>query len=155
VQSGWNGDSFDGLDLPLNSLASDLDTLADQHKSYPILHYYHSEQAEQASAVAVAVLDESLTVLRFGVPDAEQPNQVLVRNARSASQDYLKTLHNAYIQPAEAPPPPPDLDELRKKGVPTVSDREFADSLDDLADRRRKLLGIVNADAWEWPPEET
>jgi len=43
VCSAWDGEDFDGLHLPLNSLASRLDTLADQHKSYPILHYYHSE----------------------------------------------------------------------------------------------------------------
>jgi hypothetical protein len=152
VRSAWDGEDFDGLHLPLNSLASSLDTLADQHKSYPILHYYHSEQAKQASAMAVAVFDESMTILRFGVPDDNQPNRVLVENARSATQNYLETLNNAFIEPAEEPPPPPDLDRLRTESVPTVSDREFADALDDLTERRRKLLGIVNADAWHWPP---
>jgi len=36
--------------------------------------------------------------------------------------------------------------------VPTVSDDEFAVVLDDLDERRRKLLGVVHADAWDWPP---
>ncbi|WP_123622715.1 two pore domain potassium channel family protein [Halorubrum sp. CSM-61] len=152
VSAAWDGEDFDGLHLPLNSLASRLDTLADQHKSYPILHYYHSEQAKHASAMAVAVFDESMTVLRFGVPEDEQPDAVLVDNARSATQNYLETLNNAFIDPAEETPPPPDLDRLRAEGVPAVADDEFADALDELAERRRKLLGIVSADAWHWPP---
>ena len=155
VRSAWDEGDFDGLHLPLNSLASRLDTLADQHKSYPILHYYHSERAKHASAMAVAVFDESMTVLRFGVPDDEQPDTVLVDNARSASRNYLETLNNAFIDPAEETPPPPDLDRLRAEGVPTVDDDEFADALDGLAERRRKLLGVVTADAWHWPPVDS
>lgn len=152
VCSAWDGENFDGLHLPLNSLTSQLDSLADQHKSYPILHYYHSERAKQASAMAVAVFDESMTILRFGVPEDEQPDRVLVESARSASQNYLETLNNAFIEPAEEPPRSPDLDRLRDEGVPTVPDSEFADALDELTERRRKLLAVVNADAWHWPP---
>jgi len=152
VRSAWEDGEFEGLDLPLNSLASRLDTLADQHKSYPILHYYHSEQSKQASAMAVAIFDESMTLLLFGVPAEHRPPRVLVENARAASRNYLETLNNAFIEPAEEPPPPPDLDRLRTEGIPTVSDDEFADALDELTERRRKLLGIVTGDAWHWPP---
>jgi len=152
VRSAWDGEDFDGLALPLNSLASQLETLADQHKSYPILHYYHSERSKQASAMAVAVFDESMTILLFGVPAEVRPAPPLVENARSASQNYLETLNNSFIQSAEEPPPPPDLDRLRAAGIPTVTDSEFAAELDELTERRRKLLGVVNGDAWHWPP---
>jgi hypothetical protein len=151
VRRAWDGDDFDGLNLPINSLASQLERLADQHKSYPILHYYHSDQAEQASAIAVVVFDEAMTILRYGVPEEEQPEQVLVENARSASRNYLETLNKAFIDPADEEPPPPDLDPLRAEGIPTVADDEFADVLEELSERRRKLLGIVKADAWHWP----
>jgi hypothetical protein len=152
VRTAWDGEDFDGLDLPLNSLSSQLDLLADQHKSYPILHYYHSERAKHASAMAVAVFDESLTVLRFGVPEEDRPDGVLIGNARSACQNYLETLNNAFIEPAEKQPPSPDLDQLRREGVPTVSDEEFADAIAELEERRQKLLAVVHADAWHWPP---
>lgn len=151
VRTAWNGEDFESLDLPLDSLSSQLETLADQHKSYPILHYYHSEQPKHAAAVGVAVLDESLTVLRFGVPPADRPDDVLVESARAASETYLETLNRAFIRPAADAPPPPDLGPLRGDGIPTVSDDEFADAVADLAERRRKLRGVVNADAWDWP----
>lgn len=35
-----------------------------------------------------------------------------------------------------------------------VSDEEFAEALDNLDERRRKLLGMVQSDAWHWLPVE-
>jgi hypothetical protein len=152
VRLGWDGDDFDGLDLPLDTLAMQLDSLADHHKAYPILHYYHSEESKQASAMGVVVFDEALTILRFGVPEAHQPNGAIVEMARSACQNYLETLDEAFIDPATESPPSPDLDRVRRSGVPTVSDATFAAALADHDERRRRLLGVVTADAWHWPP---
>lgn len=59
--------------------------------------------------------------------------------------------NEAFIQPADRTPPPPDLDRLRDRDIPTVSDETFDDSLDELAERRRNLLATVEADAWHWP----
>jgi len=152
VRTGWDGEDLDRLDLPLNTLSNDVGRLAEQHKSYPILHYYHSEGETEASAMAVAIFDEALTVLQFGVPEEHRPNGALVDSARSSVSDYLQTLDEAFIDPADRTPPAPALDRLRDDDVPTVSDEEFADALDELDDRRRRLLALVEADAWYWPP---
>ena len=154
VEAGWDGESLHPLDLLLSTLASELGVLAEQHKSYPILHYYHSEEAEDAPAVAVAVLDEALTLVRFGVPEGVRPAPALLKGARASVGSYLETLNSAFIEPADHAPPSPDFGRLRAAGVPTVSEETFADALADLQDRRRKLLGMINADAWEWPPVE-
>jgi len=152
VETGWDEGGFRGLDLPLNSLSSQLDTLATQHKAYPILHYYHSEEATQSSAMAVAILDEALLVLRHGVARDAQPNRALVENARSAVENYLETLNESFFDPTEETPDAPDLDRVRDAGVPTVAADEFAAAVDGHGDRRQKLLGVVRADAWHWPP---
>ena len=151
ARSGWNGSDFHALDLPLNTLSAQLDRLADQHETYPILHYYHSRRDEAASAVAVAVLDEALTVLCAGVPEEARPNGAVVEGARSSVQSYLRTLDAAFIEPTDHVPPPPDLDAVRAAGVSTVADGAFSEALADLEERRRKLLGMVAADARAWP----
>ncbi|WP_121744613.1 potassium channel family protein [Natronorubrum halophilum] len=155
VRAGWNGDEeFRGLDLPLESLSTQLSLLADQHKAYPILHYYHSERGTRASAIAVPILDEALTLFRHGVSADAQPNPALVENARSSVDSYLDTLGTAFIDPADEVPPEPELERLREEEIPTVDDEELADALESLTERRRKLLGVVRADAWYWPPIE-
>lgn len=153
VRSGWNGRDLHDLDLPLSSLAADASSLADKHKTYPILHYYHSSSGQHASALAVAALDEALTLVRFGTDDQTLYNAAVVENARSSVESYLETLHQAFIEAAPQPPPTPSLAPLRQAGIPTVGDEQFAQALDELEDRRRRLLGVVRADAWTWPEE--
>lgn len=145
----WDGKAFHSLDVTLSSLASQLAVLADQHKAFPVLHYYHSEKREDASAIAVAVLDEALTLLEHGVSVGDW-NRVAMASARASVHSYLETLRSAFIHPADDPPPAPDLGALRSAGIPTVTDEEFCGRLARLADRRRKLLGVVQGDAWEW-----
>ncbi|QCC60198.1 two pore domain potassium channel family protein [Natrinema thermotolerans] len=154
LRTGWNGEDFRGLELTVESLAADLSTLAEQHKSYPILHYYHSEQASRASAVAVPILDEALMLSRYAMPEGQGLDPAIVENGRSSAQSYLETLDDSFIDPAPSVPRAPDLERLREDDVPTVSDEAFAEALADQTDRRRRLLGVVEADAWEWPPIE-
>ncbi|WP_408958430.1 two pore domain potassium channel family protein [Natrinema sp. 74] len=154
VRAGWNGENFDGLERTLESLGSDLSLLAEQHKSYPILHYYHSEQGERASAVAVPILDESILLFRHAVPDEHAPDPAIVETVRASSESFLETLDESFIEPEPAVPRSPNLERLREDDIPTVSDREFAEALAEETDRRRRLLGVVEADAWEWPPLE-
>lgn len=150
VRSGWNGSDLHDLDLPLSAIASDASSLADKHKTYPILHYYHSQTRENASAAAIAALDEALTLIRFGTTDERLYNAAVVENTRSSVEDYLKTLRKAFISAADEAPPAPDLRPLRAAGIPTVGDGEFCQRLDELGERRRQLLGVVHADAWQW-----
>ncbi|SDQ78513.1 potassium channel family protein [Halopelagius longus] len=151
IRSSWNGEDFHDVDLMLDTVSSNLNQLSEQHKSYPILHYYHSEGEAEASAMAVAVLAESTTILAEGIPEEYGPNGTLIKSTRSSTKDYLQTLDNAFIEPAGETPPPPDLDRLRRAGIPTVSDAEFAEALEEMNESRRKLLGAVEADAWYWP----
>ncbi|MFC6723015.1 ion channel [Halobium palmae] len=151
VTESWNGDSFDGVELPLNTFTSELNELTTNHGAYPVLHYFYSEQQEAAAVVSIVVLDEALTLWRFGVPEEHQPSRVVVSNARAALQQYLETLGQSFVTESETVPPSPDLCTLREAGIPTVSEDVFSNHLDDLEARRRALLGVVEADARQWP----
>lgn len=151
VRGGWTDEEFRGLDLPLNTYASQLNSLTSNHKAYPILHYFHTTQADHAPVGRIAALDEALTLLRFGVSESDRPNDVLIENARSSVGNYLDILDGTFIEAADHSPPSPELDHLRDAGVPTVSDEEFAAAIEELDERRRTLLGLVESDAREWP----
>jgi hypothetical protein len=151
VVTAWNGRDFHSLDTPLDSLSSQLSLLADKHKAFPVLHYYHAAERTDASAVAVAVLDEALTILDHGAA-VRGWSPVAFQGTRSSVDRYLSTLRSAHIEPAEEVPPPPDLGPLRAAGIPTEDEEAFVAAVADLADRRRALLGIVHGDAWDWRP---
>ncbi|MFW6320339.1 MAG: potassium channel family protein [Halohasta sp.] len=151
VQHGWNGGSFEGLDLPLSASTSQLNTLASNHRAYPLLHYFHNANPERAPVVAIVVLDEALTLLGDGIPAEHRPSEPIVVNARASVDNYLEILRSAFISPADRTPPPPAIGSLREVGIPTVDDDTFEASVDERADRRRALLGLADSDMREWP----
>lgn len=154
LDTAWDGDEFDGFDLQLTTFTSQLNTLTANHKAYPILHYYYSKDSEQAAVISIVALDEALTLLTYGVSKEHQPSTSITTNARSSVQSYLDTLSGTFTQSGTDTPPLPDLQRLRDAGIQTVSNAEFSDSLADLHERRRKLHGLVESDAREWPSAE-
>jgi uncharacterized membrane protein len=150
VLSGWNGSDLRSLDRTLADLSSQLARLTQQYESYPVLQYYHAAKRERSPVKAVAILDDALTLMRFGVPEHARPSVTELTSARSAVQSFLGTLESALITPAPDPPPSPGLRELREGGVPTVEDDEFAQAIDGLHERRQALLGLVRGDGWNW-----
>jgi len=147
----WDGKGFPGLDLQLMSISSQLGTLTEQQLAYPVLHRYHGASYQDASAPAVAILDDTLTILRYGLQEPYRPPPALLKSARSTVQNYLKTLASASIYPADQVPPMPKLEALRQAGIPVVSDEEFRRSLDQLTHRRKLLLGLVERNSFRWP----
>lgn len=151
VKEAWNGEEFHQLDLLLMNLSSELSALTQQHDAYPLLHFYYSEKSGQSAAVAVAALDEALTIIEYGVEPESRTNAVLMRNMRSTIQEYLETLDFSRIASSDDVPPLPDLRSLRETGIPVVSDEEFEANVEELAGRRKKLYGLIKANAREWP----
>jgi formate/nitrite transporter FocA (FNT family) len=153
VLAGWDSDGFDGLDARLSPLADAMDRLTQDPPAYPVLHYSHTRHDERASARALATLDEALTILRFGVP-ADHRSAAVLASARAATANHVQTVEDTFELPVEDAPPAPCLEPLRAAGTPTASDEVFADRLADVAERRRKLSGIVEADPREWRGHE-
>ena len=150
VEGGWNGKDLRALDLPLNSLSSELAQLSERYLAYPVLQYYHAASPKKSPVVAAALLYEALTLMRFGVPAEHRPSAAVLRSARASVQSFLSTLPSAFIHPAPKAPPEPDLAAVSKVGIPTVPPDQFGNALNGLDERRRSLLGLVRYDGWDW-----
>lgn len=147
----WNGEGFPGLEVQLNSVAGKISHSTQQHAAYPILSAYHGSKRSVARGPTIAAFDDALTLLHFGVAASEPLAAGVITAARSSVRSYVDTLHTASAMSAAAEsPPPPDLSRLREAGIPTVSDEAFAAKLEELAERRKLLLGLVQHDGYEW-----
>lgn len=151
VVTAWGGDGFPALAQQLVQLTTALGRLSEQHLAYPVLHHYHTPDPQKAGTLAVAVLDEALTLLAAGVAPAARPAPVALVPARRTVATFLGTVPLALPDESSEPPPPADLDVLRRAGLPTVDDDAFAADLAPLAERRRRLRALVVDDAWGWP----
>lgn len=150
VLAGWNGQDLHPLDRQLAQLSSQLSRLTEQYLSYPVLQYYHAARPEKSPALAVGVLDDALTLLRFGVRPEARPDTAGLTSARATVDSFLETLEAAFIPAAPESPPVPDLDRLRAAGVPVVDGHAFEREVHGLRGRRRSLLGLVRNDGWSW-----
>lgn len=153
VRNSWDGQDFHNIDLLLNSFSSQLSTITSQHNAYPILHYYFAEKTMESNPLAVILLDETLTVFCFGIPEKYQPNRLLLHEMRKSVKSYLKTMDSAAFADDGDEPPYPDLNELRIAGIPVVQEDEYHEALKDLSEHRQKLSGLVRVSAVKSPWE--
>lgn len=153
VREAWDGKDFNQLNLVLMNASTAISTLTQQHQAYPLLHFYHSRNPEESSAIGIAILDDVLSVLHFGLENDEVVNTVLVKETRSSIETYLDTLTKAFVYISEKEPRRPDLEKLEKLGVALNTSEVFSRDMDTVVKRRRQLLGAVASDKHEWPEE--
>ena len=95
-----NDNSGTALSRHLIQLTPLLSHAGQQHLAYPILHYFHSTERRTALPIAVAVLDETLTLLGH-TPDLPNRPELLSRlPAQHAIQSFLAALNAAFIESA-------------------------------------------------------
>lgn len=115
-----------------------------------MLYYFHSIHRARAICLSVAILDEAMTILKYGVAEPTRPDISALGSARRASTAFLTTMRSAFIRPAPEAPPLPSLESLREAGNPTASDRDFVEATKHLSVRRKLLLALVHNDGWNW-----
>lgn len=146
---GWDGVGFDVLGRDLGGLGPQLLLHQERHLTYPVLHYFHSGTPDTAAPLRLAALDEALTIAQHGLPEHLRPSDRRLTLLRQALTAYLEVT-GQYLSIGDDLAPPPTLQPLRAAGVPTVDDETFAASIVPLNERRRRLLALVQHDAWRW-----
>ena len=141
VLGAWDGERIQ-LDHQLRDLATALGTLAEQHLAYPVLHLFQSSDTATSAPLAVADLDELLTLLD-GIDPQVAPLATPRRQLRSAIETYLET-YGSEVD-GEGAPPVPRTDHLATAGIPLVDRRAYEQTLDDLSTHRAKVRSLVRA----------
>ena len=144
-------EGFGAIELQLNSLSGQLSTLSEQHLAFPILHYYHAARIEKSQDVAIAILDDALTLIELGVDENYQPAETILSSTRQTVDSFLTTVKMAFIKPAKDIPQAPDISSLKSKEIPLIPEQEFYKKLEKEKDRRKLILGLINSGSWQWP----
>ena len=145
----WTNGSFKGLEQHLVALTPLVHSLAERHLTYPVLQYFHSGRRERTStALSLVVLDEAVTLLRFGVAPDARPDPVTVDPLARAIGWYLDTVQGALVSGAPEPLRPADLDGLRQADIPTVDDDQYRSAVADQASRRCQLSKLLVDEGW-------
>lgn len=139
ITGAWDGTRIQ-LDHQLRDLAGALSQLAEQHLAYPVLHLFHSSDPSASAPLAVADLDDVLTLLD-GVDQRVAPLATPRRQARSSIEAYLETYGHP-IGGADVPPAP-DTGRLVAAGVPVLDPATYALAVADRDEHRSRIQGLV------------
>lgn len=146
VLDGWDGGGFSAAFVQhLVQLSAQVTKLAEQHLAYPVLHFFVARQRSAVAPLGVQVLDDAVTLLEHGVRADARP-------ATSATRPVARSI-DRYLTSVIAPdldadvPPAPDLSRLVAAGIP-VDAPAFAAAVEQRADRRRRLNGLVRSQGW-------
>lgn len=151
----WNGRDCEALGSWLSDISSSLATLEQRYLTYPALHYFQSLRRSEALSLAIAALDDALTIVDLAMPKRCSVAPAQYRPARQVITEFLATLHQAFIDPAAEAPPPPDLAALRDYGLPLLDNQQFHERIQRLDERRRLLAALVERQGWHWDMNTT
>lgn len=147
----WNGSGFPSVEMQIVSLTEQLQLVTEQHHAYPMLHFYHEALTKQSVSHNLAVFSEVLLLFRHGVAREVRPAPAALFCAQRAVEEFLSTLHSAFVEPSSNPTPTPTLVQLEDAGIPVVSDGEFAVAVVERDQRRRLLRGFLDSERRDWP----
>ncbi|PVY42199.1 potassium channel family protein [Pontibacter virosus] len=151
--NSWNGKNFDRLLRHDADLADMITQHSQNHKAYPIIHYFHSIEQRQSVILNLAIFDEAINFLKFGVQDEARPSDAELLTIRGAQDFYLHILERHHKNEEQEPYTFPEMnwDALIEAGIPLKTERLGAfHSAETFKERRETLTYLLYQDGWSW-----
>lgn len=141
----WDGKTFSGLKDIRLELQQRILAIAQSHRAYPILHYFHSNRKDEALVITLCIVDEALTILLEQVP-SDQWDEKEVMPLRKALDHYLETMKMTYgwSENASHEAPSPDLQPLAEADIRLI-EKEQANG-----ERKNLWSELLRSKGWTW-----
>lgn len=148
LDRAWTGEDYLALDGKLCEWARQIREIARRHATAPWLHEFDGAgpSSSQPLSVAIAIVDDTLSVLMSVVPAEERPAQSVLLSLRGAINELTKTLPKAGIAAGLTVPSRPLLPER----LESVFLSHAAELTGLYVARRRLLHAWVSYDNAKW-----
>jgi hypothetical protein len=144
-----NGDKYENLSSILISYQTVINSMTQHHLAYPALHYFHSMERKTASAPAIAVLDEALSMVILCYGDNVKNISNMILPTKDAINNLLQTLEDSFIGSGNDSPALPNYDSIREVNK-EIDENSFSEYYKSIEKRRKILLTYVQSDGWQW-----
>lgn len=133
------------MQVYLGQVASAVSDVAERHRAYPVLHYFHSSRARTAAAPAVLCLADAAFLLHVGDP-AARPGPGLASALESAVADYAQA--KTTPQQDTSAGRGALIKEAAELRIPTGLGSDFDHALPAYLAKRRTLEAACAEDGW-------
>ena len=121
-----------------------------KYVAYGVVHRFLALRPTESLPVAMARLNEVIILLRYGVQHTCRPPEFNLSSLERMMEHHLNVNRETRKPSSKEAPQLPDLEVLKKAGIPCVSMEEFRRGVSSARERRVQHLGLVEYHGWEW-----
>jgi len=140
---------FDVLRTQIEQIETAIADAGQKHLAYPILHYFHSADTMTALPLALARLDQTLTIIDHAAPSLPAATRARIGITQRTIERFMATLESAFIRPSARTPHIPALDEVAELPFLQADPEDLRTRLAGLA-RQPLMHAYVRDDGWRW-----
>ncbi|MUP47387.1 two pore domain potassium channel family protein [Gramella sp. BOM4] len=150
VLNAWNGKNFNPLLDKADDISSSIIKYSQQHRAYPVIHYFHNTDKETTVILQLARLHEALQILSYKIPDEYRPQDRLLKPLHTGFQNYFKVLLEVtHIKLKDTEPESSKLDALT--GTEFFGEQKPQLEVPQKIARHRKFFhSLIYLDGWTW-----
>lgn len=144
----WNGENFNPLINKIDDISDSIIKYSQQHRAYPVIHYFHNNKQENAIILQLARLYEALLIISGKVKTEIQPENENIHPLFVAYENYFEVITAVtHIGVDQSDPMASEIDMLMEKELISTHENEFSEKVS----RNRKLFKtLVQQDGWNW-----
>ncbi len=154
IISSWNGENFDPLLKKVDKISDSIIRYSQQHRAYPVIHYFHNNKSKNAIILQLARLYEALLILSYEVKKEIQPNPESLNPLFVAFENYFEVIAEVtHIELVKEDPAGSGTEKLSEKellagtGASSYSSR--------ICKHRRLFRSLIWQDGWKWEQLDT
>lgn len=148
--NSWNGKTFDRLVKQASDLATLLVKHTQNHKAYPVIHYFHTSVPKHVTILRIATLYEAMVLLKHFVRPEIRPDTNDLSALQAGLDNYGAVISD--VTGSEKHPEAPEIrtDRLVEAGL--IDRVAVADIVLEkkVQENRMLLLHLVEGDGWRW-----
>lgn len=143
-----SGKNYNPLYQRFTNLESLLIKHSERHLAYPVLHYFHFNNKLYALPLNLAALDGAMIIQKIYQIDNSE-NSFHWKILADTLDSFYERIHSVVVMETDDIPPF-DYKNNLPKGFPNTLLQGPQMSISTFAERRKKVLGYVRNDGWEW-----
>lgn len=149
VLTSWNGKDFEPLIKKVDDLSNSIIKYSQQHRAYPVIHYFHNSKEKNAIILQLARLYEALVIILNEVPENKRPEYQKIKPLVIAYDNYFEVLSEVTHMTLEKSGPPfPGIKKLLDAELIINLKKDY--SSNQIEQNRRTFKTLVRQDGWNW-----
>ena len=147
--SGWNGKNFSRFTNNIDDLCDGIIEYSQQHRAYPVIHYFHNNKSKNAIILQLARLYEALLIISHEVKEEIRPESENLKPLFIAFENYFEVIAEVtHIDLVKEDPPNSRTYKLSKREL--LSETESKQYSEQILRNRRLFKTLVWQDGWNW-----